>query len=62
MWIYIPYYRKICKNSFQNKILDTIEANAETKEVVNRSGKTIVKHKATFRQFNCLNISINYGR
>jgi len=51
MWIYIPYYRQVCKKPFQNKVLDTIDQCAETIQVVNKSGNTIIKHKITVKQF-----------
>lgn len=54
MWIYIPYYRQICKDDFQIRVLNTIEKFAERKLFKNRSGSTIVKHKATIRQFQII--------
>lgn len=62
MWIYLNYYRQICKKPKQIQILDEIEATAETKAFKNRSGEIILKHKATFMQFGFLNIGVTYEK
>lgn len=59
MWVYIPYYRKVCSKNYQQKILNTIEAKGETKEFANKSGKKIIKHKATINQFGVINVGIS---
>lgn len=58
-WIYVPFFRKVCKTKYQHKVLDTIEGGSETIEVVNKSGKTVTKHKATLKQFNVINVGVS---
>lgn len=59
MWIYIPFFRSICKKKYQNDILNNIENTAETKQVKNKSGRWVTKHKATLKQFGVINVGIS---
>ena len=58
MYIYLNYYRQICKEPKQIKVLNTIEKTAETKRFKNGSGKIITKHKTTLGQFFVLNVGV----
>ena len=58
MYIYLPYYRQVCKKPHQVKVLDTVENHGETKRFRNDSGKVIVKHKTTLGQFSVLNVGL----
>ena len=60
MWIYVPFYRSICKKESQIMILNKVEETAKTKEVINESGKTIIKHEIGFWDFNKINIGVTY--
>lgn len=60
MYIYINYYKQICKKPSQIKLLDKIERYSKTIETKNKSGETIIKHYVGFWDFNKLNIGVTY--
>ena len=62
MWIYIKFYRMVCKQQHQIDLLDKIERTALTKTEMNKEGREIVKHKVGFWDFNKLNLGITFGQ
>jgi hypothetical protein len=62
MWIYVKYYRMVCKDKSQLDLLDQIEKTATKKTVINKEGKEIVKHDVGFFDFNKLNLGITFGK